>query len=80
LLLDHMIPNLLLHPVAHWSGRIDEGILRLQDMLCQSFEISGFLCHFVATDDDTDVLSIHKGTFGRSEKLNVNVSLPDLVK
>jgi hypothetical protein len=60
--------------------RIDEGILRLQDMLCQSFETNGFMCHFVETDGDTGVSSIHKGTFRRYEKFDVNVSFADGVK
>jgi hypothetical protein len=78
--LDQMLPNLSLQTIAHWSGRIDEGILRPQDMFCQPFETSRFLCHFVASDGDTGVSLIQKGTFGRYEKLDVNVSLLDVVK
>jgi hypothetical protein len=40
----------------------------------------GFLCHFRATDGETGLSSIHKRTFEKYEKLDDNVSLPDVVK
>jgi hypothetical protein len=78
--LDHIFPNLFLHTIVHWSGRINQDILHLQDMPCQSLETSGFLCHFVETGGDTDVSSNHKQTFETYQKLGVHMSLPKVVK
>jgi hypothetical protein len=75
-----MLPNLFLHTIAHESDRIDQDILQPQDLLCESLKGCGFLCYFRATDGEAGVLSRHKITFEKYEKLDDNVSLSDVVK
>jgi hypothetical protein len=77
--LHHELPDLLIHSMAHGTGRIDGIVLERKDNLVEVLCNRHFLPFFVATDGDTGMSPIHTEHFKKYEKFEPITGLEPII-
>jgi hypothetical protein len=77
--LQYSLPDLLVHSMAHGTGRVDDRVLATKDALIQVLVQNDFWPNFIATDGDNGVMPFHREAFALYEDFSIEVSLGEVV-
>jgi hypothetical protein len=68
--LDHRLPGLVVQSTRYSSGKINQNIRDVSDVLPGVIKANRFLCHFVAADGDSAMNGSHNAAFQKYATLN----------